>query len=80
MRADQEIGEYGLARSSCPAVVGVGVAGEERRRRRDLLDNRHRRQRRAQRLKAWEPGSDLGEDDGVEDDRASLSGFGQMLL
>src|SRR4029077_15486272 len=55
MRADQEVWEDGLARSSCAAVVGMGVTGKEGRRCGDLLDDRHRGQRRAQFLNAWEP-------------------------
>ena len=80
MRADQEIRQHGLAYSPCSAIVGVDVAGEERRRGRNLLDDCHRRQRRAQCLDAWEPRSDLGKDDGVEHDCASLSCIGQLLL
>ncbi len=58
----------------------MGVAGEESRRSRDLLDYRHRRQRRAERLDPREPRGDLGEHDGVEDDRASLGSLRELLL
>jgi hypothetical protein len=80
MRADQEVWEDGLARSSRATVVGVGVTGEERRRCRDRLDDRHRGQRRMQFLDAWEPWRDLGEHDRVEDERASLGCLRELLL
>ena len=80
VRANQEIGEDGLARSSRSSVVGVGVPGEECRRRWDLLDDRHRGERRVQCLDAREPWGDLGKDDGVEDDRAALGRLRELLL
>jgi hypothetical protein len=72
MRTDQEVWEDGLARSSRATVVGMSMAREERCSGRYLLDDRHRRQHRAQCLDARESWGDLGTDDGVEDDRASL--------
>ncbi len=80
MRTDQEVRDDGLARSARAAVVGVGVTGEERRRCRDLLDDRHRGQRRVQFLDAWEPWRDLSEHDRVEDERASLGCLRELLL
>lgn len=80
VRTDQEVGENGTARSACAAVVGVSVACEERRRGRDLLDDRHRWQRRAQCLDAREAWGDLGKDHSVEDDRASLSRLRELFL
>jgi hypothetical protein len=80
MRADQEVWEDGLARFSRTSVVGVSVTGEEGRRCRDLLDDRHRGQSRAKFLDARESWRDLGEDDRVEDERASLGRVGELLL
>ncbi len=78
--ADEEVGEDGLACPSGAAVFGVGVACEECGGGRDLLDGRHRWQSRAQLLYARESRRDLREDDGVEDQGASLSGLGELLL
>lgn len=80
VRADQEVGKNGLARSARAAVVGVGVTGEECCRGRDLLDDRHRRECRVQCLDARESWGDLGKDDGVEDDCAALGRLRELLL
>ncbi len=80
VRTDQEVREDGLTRSSSATVVGVSVTRQECRHRRHLLDYRHRGQRRAQHLDAWESWGDLGEDDGVEDERAVLGGMRELLL
>jgi hypothetical protein len=78
MGSDQEVREDGLACASGAAVVGVSVAGEEGGGGRDLLDDRHRGEGGAKRFKAGESRRDLGQDDGVDDDRPALRGFGEV--
>jgi len=73
MSADEEVRQDRLAGPSTATVLGVCMTGEEGCLDGYLLDCRDRREHGAKLLKSWEAGRDLGEDDGVEDDRAVLS-------
>lgn len=65
MRADQEVGQNRLTRTTRLSIRRMGVAGEKRSSKRDLLDHRHRRKRRPKNLNALKARRNLRQNDGV---------------
>ena len=80
MCPDEEVGEDRFACASGATIGAVGASREECRGDGDRLDDGHRRQGRPQVLDAGEARCDLGENDGVDDDRAALGGIGELEL